>query len=381
MDASRPTRSLRLSRRGFMTASAMAAATAAFAGAGTGRADAATYDGTPYTVPGEWAPHAGCLMAFPWDADDNWGQKLHAVQDEVAAVARAIARFEPVTMVANTGMVAFVRQKVGPTVGVIEYPINDCWPRDNGPVFGVDPSGRKLLGLDFGFNGWGNKFPYDKDDNLPTGVCDYLQVPRLPVGMIFEGGALLQDGQGTIIGTEECLLNPNRNPDMTKDRIEAMLLDAYQATKMIWLPYGMYGDEVTNGHVDLVAAYAGPAHLLINLPSDTGDPNHARLSENKSVLEASTDARGRSFTLTEMNHLPKFTVGTDEVITFSYTNYYPTATGVVVPTADIPASDTAALAVIQSLFPAKQIVGVPATTLAWGGGGVHCITQQIPKTV
>ncbi|MGW2631727.1 agmatine deiminase family protein [Streptomyces chattanoogensis] len=379
MDAPRPTRNLRLSRRGFMTASAMAAATAAFAGAG--RAEAATYNGTTYTVPGEWAPHAGCLMAFPWDAADNWGQKLHAVQDEVAAVARAIARFEPVTMVANTGMVSYVRQKVGPTVSVIEYPINDCWPRDNGPIFGVDPGGGKLLGLDFGFNGWGNKFPYDKDDNLPTGVCDHLAVPRLPVGMIFEGGALLQDGQGTIIGTEECLLHPNRNPDMTRAQIEAMLLDAYQATKMIWLPYGMYGDEVTNGHVDLVAAYAGPAHLLINLPSDTGDPNHARLAENKSVLEASTDARGRSFTLTEMNHLPKFTVGTDEVITFSYTNYYPTATGVVVPTADIPASDTAALAVIQSLFPGRQIVGVPATTLAWGGGGVHCITQQIPKTV
>ncbi|MER7151434.1 agmatine deiminase family protein [Streptomyces lydicus] len=380
MTAPRKPRTLRLSRRGFMTASAMAAATAALTGTGTGRAAAATYNGTTYTVPGEWAPHAGCLMAFPWDADDNWGDKLPAVQNEVAEVARAIAQFEPVTMVANTGTAGTVRQKVGPTVTVIEYPINDCWPRDNGPIFGVDPGGRKLLGLDFQFNGWGNKFPFDKDDNLPTGVCDYLKVPRLPVGMVFEGGALLQDGQGTIIGTEECLLNPNRNPNMTKAQIEAALLDAYQATKMIWLPYGMYGDTVTNGHVDLVAAYAGPARLLINLPSDTGNPNYARLSENKRVLQASTDARGRSFQLTEMTQLPTFTVGTDEVITFSYTNYYPTATGVVVPTANVPASDTAALAVIQSLFPGKRIVGVPATTLAWGGGGVHCITQQIPKT-
>ncbi|MGW2404190.1 agmatine deiminase family protein [Streptomyces sp. NPDC001739] len=369
-----------LSRRGFMTASAMAAASAAFLGAGAGRAAAATYNGTTYAVPGEWAPHAGCLMAFPWDASDNWGEKLPAVQNEVAEVARAIAQFEPVTMVANTGTADFVRQQVGPTVTVIEYPINDCWPRDNGPVFGVDRSGRKLLGLDFGFNGWGNKFPHDKDDNLPIGVCDYLGVPRLPVDMIFEGGALLQDGQGTIIGTEECLLNPNRNPDLTKAQIEAKLLDAYQATKMIWLPYGMYGDTVTNGHVDLVAAYAGPARLLINLPSDTGDPNYARLAANKSVLQASTDAQGRRFTLTEMNQLPTFTVGTDEVITFSYTNYYPTATGVVVPTTDIAASDTAALATLQSLFPAKRIVGVSARTLAWGGGGVHCITQQIPRT-
>ncbi|MGW1376696.1 agmatine deiminase family protein [Streptomyces sp. NPDC002446] len=379
-NAPRPTRNLGLSRRGFMAASAVAATTAAFAEVSTGRANAATYDGTAYTVPGEWAPHAGCIMAFPWDAGNNWGQRLPAVQSEVAEVARAIAQFEPVTMVANTGMGDFVRQQVGPTVDVIEYPINDCWPRDNGPVFGVDPSGRRLLGLDFRFNGWGEKFPHDKDDDLPTGVCDHLRVPRLPVGMVFEGGALLQDGQGTIIGTEECLLHPNRNPDMTKAQIEAVLLDAYQASKMIWLPYGMYGDTVTNGHVDLVAAYAGPARLLINLPSDTGDPNHARLSENKSVLQASTDARGRGFQLTEMDQLPKFTVGTDEVITFSYTNYYPTATGVVVPTADLPASDTAALGIIQSLFPTKQVVGVPATTLAWGGGGVHCITQQIPRT-
>ncbi|WP_258055114.1 agmatine/peptidylarginine deiminase [Streptomyces sp. Ru71] len=370
-----------MSRRRFLRSSAaLTAATGAGLAVAAGPAEAATYNGATYTVPGEWAPHAGCLMAFPWDAADNWGDKLPAVQDEVAAVARAVARFEPVTMVANTGTGDFVRSKVGPGITVIEYPINDCWPRDNGPIFGVDATGTRLLGLDFAFNGWGNKFPHDKDDLLPVGVCDYLGVPRLPVDLVFEGGALLQDGEGTIIGTEECLLNPNRNPNLTKAQIEAALLDAYGARKMIWLPYGMYGDTITDGHVDLVAAYAGPASLLINMPSDTNDPNYPRLLRNKRILQSATDARGRRFQLTEMPFLPKFTVGTDRVITFSYTNYYPTATGIVVPTANIPSSDTPALAVIQSLFPSKTVVGVPATTLAWGGGGVHCITQQIPAT-
>ncbi|GAA0691058.1 agmatine deiminase family protein [Kitasatospora atroaurantiaca] len=378
-----------VSRRRFLTASAAVAAaattattatTATVVGAGAGRAAAATYNGKKYTVPGEWAPHARCIMAFPWDAGDGWGQKLHLVQDEVANIARSIARFEPVTMFAKPGTANFVQQQVGPTVTVVEYPINDCWTRDTAAIFGLDQPGKKLLGLDFGFNGWGNKYPYDKDDFLPVGVCDYLAVPRLPVGMVLEGGSVLQDGQGTLIATTECLLNPNRNPGMTQAQIEAALLDAFGATKMICLPYGLYGDDITNGHVDLVAAYVGPARLLINTQPDPGDPNHDRLNANKAVLQASTDALGRPFQLTEMPYLPKFTVGTDEVITFSYTNFYPTAAGIVVPTTNIPSSDNAALAVIQGLFPGREIVGAPATTLAWGGGGVHCITQQVPAT-
>ncbi|MDJ0347140.1 agmatine deiminase family protein [Streptomyces sp. H10-C2] len=370
-----------MSRRNFLNTAALTAAATAAAtvtGVGAGSALAATFSGTTYTVPGEWAPHSRCIMAFPWDASDGWGQKLHLVQDEVANIARQIARFEPVTMVAKPGTASWVQQQVGSTVTVIEYPINDCWTRDTMAIFGLDGSRKKLLGLDFRFNGWGNKYPFDKDDFLPVGVCQYLGVPRLPVDMVLEGGSVIQDGEGTIIGTEECLLNPNRNPGMTKAQIEAALLQAFGATKMIWLPYGMFGDSITNGHIDLVAAYVGPAKLLINIDPDPNGDNYQRLNANKQVLQASTDACGRSFQLVEMRNLPRFTVGIDRVITFSYTNYYPTAGGIVVPIANNPSSDNAALTVIQGLYPGKQVIGALATTLAWGGGGVHCITQQVP---
>lgn len=367
----------RMSRRqfGLTTATALAATTLPWLGGRSGQAMAADVD--VYHAPAEWEPHAGTLMAFPWDATDAWGGKLKDVQTEVANVARAIARYEPVLMVAMTGRADLVRQMCGPTVTVIEYPINDCWPRDNGPIFTLNQNGKKRVGLDFRFNGWGNKYPWDKDDLLPVGVCQYLNTPRTPVDMVLEGGAVITDGQGTLIVTEECLLNPNRNPNMTRGQIEDALLATYGASKMIWLPYGLAHDDITNGHVDLVAAYAGPAKLLINTQPNTGNDNEARLQANKEVLQYATDAQGRAFELVEMQQQPHFTITGYEVKTFSYTNYHSANTGVVVPLAGVPA-DAVALEQIRGLYPGREVVGVITRTLAWGGGGVHCITQHIP---
>ncbi|MFC3110825.1 agmatine deiminase family protein [Undibacterium arcticum] len=365
-----------MSRRRFGVGAAMAAALTTFPFL-AGRSNEAAAATDVYHAPAEWERHSGTLMAFPWDATDAWGGKLKDVQAEVAAVAKAIARYEPVTMVAMTGRSADAIQQCGPTVTVIEYPINDCWTRDNGPIFALNQTGKKRLGLDFQFNGWGNKYPYDKDDFLPVGVCAYLNVPRVDVNMVLEGGSVITDGQGTLIGTEECLLNPNRNPTMTKSQIENTLLAAYGATKFIWLPYGLEFDNITNGHIDLVASYVAPAKLLIFTAPGTGTGNETRMAANKAVLQQSTDARGRSFELVEIHQQPHFTITGYEVKTFSYTNYYRTNGGIVVPIANVP-EDAAALATISALYPGLEVVGVTARTLAWGGGGVHCITQHIP---
>jgi agmatine deiminase len=367
-----------MSRRRFGL-NAMALAAAGFIGSRGQNAAALTVTGETYTAAAEWETHAGTLMAFPWDRSDSWGGKLPAVQTEVANVAKAIARFEPVTMVAMTGLGDDARRQCGPTVNVIEYPINDCWPRDNGPIFVLNGNRSKMIGLDFKFNGWGNKYPYDKDDYLPVGVCNYLGVPRAPIDMVLEGGSVITDGQGTLITTEECLLNPNRNPGMTKSQIESTLLAAYGARKLIWLPYGLDQDLITNGHIDLCAAYIGPARLLIFTQPGSGSANEARMAANKAVLQRSTDAWGRPFDLVEIHQQPHFNVGADTVLTFSYTNFYTPNGGVVVPLAGVP-DDDAALATIRSAFPAREVVGVSARTLAWGGGGVHCITQHIPAT-
>lgn len=333
--------------------------------------------GATFHAPAEWESHAGTLMAFPWDPSDAWGGKLKAVQAEVAAVAKAIAQFEPVIMIANTGRAAEALAQCGPTVTVIEYPINDCWARDTAPIFVVNAQRTCMQGRDFQFNGWGNKYPFDKDDVMPAGACAYLGVGRTGVAMVLEGGAVITDGQGTLIATEECLLNRNRNPDMSKAEIEAMLLEAYGASKLIWIPYGLEYDDITNGHIDLVASYVAPAKLLIYTAPGSGRGDEARMEANKAVLQAATDARGRSLELVEIHQQPQFVVGRNQVLTFSYTNYYRTNGGIVVPIAQVP-EDAAALATIQSLYPGREVIGVPARTLAWGGGGVHCITQHIP---
>ncbi|MGW0389953.1 agmatine deiminase family protein [Streptomyces sp. NPDC003042] len=361
----------------FCTTALTAAATVLLTSRTTRPATAAPTTTTAMTVPAEWEAHSGCVMAWPWDRNVGWGGLLRPVQDEIAAIARSIARFENVTMVAEPGTAADARQQCGPTVTVIEYPVNDCWTRDTGPVFALSQDRTRLTGLDFRFNGWGNKYPYDKDDLLPVGVCSHLSVPREPVDLVLEGGAVITDGQGTLITTEECLLNPNRNPGMTRAQIEAALLAAYGAAKVIWLPYGLNNDTVTDGHVDLVAAYLGPARVLLHTQPDTGSPNHARMAANQAVLRAATDARGRPFQIVELHEQPHFRVNGALVETFSYTNYYLTSGSVIVPLAQEP-EDARVLSRFAGLFPGLEVVGIPIRTLAWGGGGVHCVTQHVP---
>ncbi|MEU7554340.1 agmatine deiminase family protein [Streptomyces sp. NPDC044571] len=363
----------RMSRRAFGAAALSAAAVPLLGG----RAFAAPAE-DPHHAPAEWEPHSGCVMAWPWDKTVGWGSLLGSVQAEIAGIAKAIARYETVTMVAEPGRAAQAQAQCGSTVTVTEYPVNDCWTRDTGPVFAVNAAKSHRIGLDFGFNGWGNKYPYDKDDFLPVGVCTYLGDTRKPVDMVLEGGSVITDGQGTLITTEECLLNPNRNPGMSRARIESTLLAAYGATKLIWLPYGLAGDTITNGHVDLVAAYLGPAKVLLHTQPDPAGPNHARMAANKAVLDAATDACGRPFNVVEMHHQPHFRHNGLMVETFSYTNYYLTSGSVVVPTSGEPA-DSLALAQFATLFPGREVVGTPARTLAWGGGGVHCVTQHVPR--
>ncbi|MGW5776348.1 agmatine deiminase family protein [Streptomyces sp. NPDC003863] len=314
-------------------------------------------------------------MAWPWSRQVGWGGLLADVQAEIAG----IARFEPAVMVAEPGQAAQARTQCGSTVAVVEYPVNDCWTRDTGPIFAVNAGSTHRIGLDFAFNGWGNKYPYDKDDFVPVGVCAYSGETRKPVDMVLEGGVVLTDGQGTLITTEECLLNPNRNPSMSRAQIEAVLPAAYGASRLSWLPYGLHHDGITNGHVDLAAAYLGPAEILLHIQPDPTSPHHARTATDKAVLDAATDACGRPFQVAEMHHQPHFRQNGLTVETFSYANYYLTSRSVVVPAAGEPADALAlALARFAGLFPGREVVGIPARFLAWGGGGVHCVTQYVP---
>jgi agmatine deiminase len=330
---------------------------------------------TNYRMPAEWAPHERTLMAWPTRAD-LWGDVLAEARREYAAVARAIAAFEPVTMVARPGQGAAAGELCGDGVEVVELPIDDSWFRDSGPVFVLGPDGERA-GVDFRFNSWGSKHsPWDADDRISALLLDRLGVPRIASSMILEGGSFTIDGEGTLITTEQCLLHPNRNPGLTKDQIEAELVARLGVTKVIWLPYGGLDDTETDGHVDGVCAFTAPGRVLVSLPDDPGHPDFARMRANRAVLERETDARGRRL---EILDLPQsaFVEVDGERTEVGYLNFYVANGGVVVPVADIPA-DAGALAVIAAAFPDREVVGVRSRVVGFGGGGVHCITQQVP---
>ncbi|MEU6215270.1 agmatine/peptidylarginine deiminase [Streptomyces sp. NPDC090085] len=330
-----------------------------------------------FRMPAEWSPHEGCLMAWPTRVD-LWGSVLADVKEEYAAVARAIAEFEPVTMVAPPGHGADARAHCGDeeAITVVELPLDDSWFRDSAPLFVLDGAGNRA-GVDFRFNAWGRKHhPFDSDDRISGLLLDHLGIDRIASGMILEGGAVTVDGEGTLITTEQCLLHPNRNPGMSRDEIEAELKARLGVTKVVWLPYGGLLDTETDGHVDGVCAFAAPGTVVVSLPDDPDHPDHARMRANRAVLEATTDARGRRLEIIDVPQTA-FTDLADGTIEVSYLNYYIANGGVVVPVAGLP-QDEAALAVIASAHPGRKVVGVRALAIAFGGGGVHCITQQIP---
>ncbi|MFD4375629.1 agmatine/peptidylarginine deiminase [Streptomyces sp. NPDC058486] len=330
---------------------------------------------TGFRMPAEWAEHEGCLMAWP-TRTELWDGVLSAVQEEYAEVARAIARFEPVTMVAPPGSGDDARAHCGDDVNVVELPLDDSWFRDSAPLFVLDGDGNRA-GVDFRFNAWGRKHhPYDSDDRISALLLERLGVDRIASGMILEGGAITVDGEGTLITTEQCLLHPNRNPDMSREEIETELKTRLGVEKVIWLPYGGLLDTETDGHVDGVCAFAAPGKVVVSLPDDPAHPDHARMRANRAVLEASTDARGRSLEIVDVPQTA-FAEVAGVRVEVSYLNYYVANGGVVVPVAGA-AQDLAAMEVIAAAYPDRKVVGVPAPVIAWGGGGVHCITQQIP---
>nr|BAE95571.1 putative agmatine deiminase [Streptomyces kanamyceticus] len=314
-------------------------------------------------------------MAWPTRVD-LWDGVLDQVQGEYAQVARAIAEFEPVTMVAPPGYGDAARARCGDGVDVLELPLDDSWFRDSAPLFVLDGDGHRA-GVDFRFNAWGRKHhPYDSDDRISALLLDHLGVERLPSDMILEGGAITVDGEGTLITTEQCLLHPNRNPDLSRAEIEAELKSLLGVEKVIWLPYGGLLDTETDGHVDGVCAFAAPGKVVVSLPADPAHADHARMRANRAVLAASTDAKGRPLEIVDVPQTV-FTEVTGGEVEVSYLNYYVANGGVVVPVAGLPA-DEDALAVIAAAYPGRKVVGVRAAAVAYGGGGVHCITQQIP---
>ncbi len=325
-------------------------------------------------MPGEFEAHQGCWMAWP-TRRELWKDALEAVRAEYALVARTIARFEPVTMIANAVDGPEVRRLCGEDVALLTAEIDDSWMRDTGPTFVVDEQGG-LAVVDWRFNAWGDKYRgYGADATVKRRLAEHLDVPIIETSLVIEGGAFQVDGEGTILTTETCALNPNRNPGLSKSEIENELLRCLGGRKVVWLP-GDAEEVETDGHVDCIATFARPGVVLMEVADDPHHPRHEVLARNRAALGRQTDARGRPFEVVPVPAAPE-AAGRRGRFNPSYVNFYIANGGIVMPGHGLD-SDEAARRAVAAAFPGREVVQLHLGTIPHGGGNIHCITQQQP---
>jgi agmatine deiminase len=320
-------------------------------------------------MPAEWAPHERTIVCWP-ARETMWRERFEAAKAEHAAVVNAIAAFEPVTLAVDPPQEAEARAAVRGDVDVVPIPLDDSWARDSGPIFVCGD--RSRAGVDFGFNAWGEKFtPYDRDAAFGARVLEHLGEERVEAGdLILEGGSIAVDGQGTLITTEQCLLHPSRNPELSREQIEARLRETLGVERVVWLGLGLVEDADTDGHVDNICAWIEPGRVLLQTVADEADPNFAHCRENAERLAAA------GIEVVELDILPRLD-GDGPPTVVPYVNFYVADGALIVPVTGAE-TDGAALELLAGLYPGREAVPVSGTTLAHGGGGVHCITQQVP---
>ena len=350
-----------------------------------------------FRMPAEWEPHAGTWMLWP-ERPDNWRANAEPAQRAYAAVAAAIAKSEQVTMGVSAGQYAAARAMLPAGVRVVEISSNDAWMRDVGPTFVVDRR-RRVRGVDWMFNAWGGKnggvySDWSLDDQVAAKVLEIESKPRYRAPLVLEGGAIHVDGQGTLLTTEECLLDPNRNPSLGRGQIESLLERYLGVREVVWLGRGVFNDE-TDGHVDNLCCFVKPGEVVLTWCDDPADPQYDISRAAFEALARAKDARGRRLKVHKLQQPGPLYMSEAEAagiersadckartagerLAGSYVNFYLTNRHVVMPLLDAR-TDRAAKAALAKLFPRRTVTGVPAREILLGGGNIHCITQQQPK--
>ncbi len=360
-----------------------------------------THDSTPaadgFSMPAEYAPHAGCWMLWP-ERQDNWRAGALPAQVAFAEVAAAIARFEPVTVGVSADHYEFARTQLAPHIRVLEISHDDAWMRDVGPTFVTNAKGVRR-GVDWRFNAWGGLdgglyFPWDQDDLVARKVLEIEGCDRYRAPIVNEGGAIHVDGAGTALVTEQCLLNRNRNPGLSQPEIEQYLKDYLGVRTVIWLGAGVVDDE-TDGHIDNLACFVKPGVVALTWTNDRSDPQYAVSADALERLESTRDARRREIEVIRLPMPGPLERSKEEAggvllrdrtharlagqrLAASYVNFYIANKGIVMPLLDAK-TDRAAAAQLKRAFPGRKVVGVPAREILLGGGNIHCITQQVPR--
>jgi len=335
-----------------------------------------------YLMPPETHPQERIWMAFPCDGytlgDTEAAQ--HEARSTWAAVAHAIADFEPVTVVVNTGERAIADRYLSANIDIIEAPLNDAWMRDMGPTF-VHTADGSVAAVDWVFNGWGAQdwAQWDLDANIGRTVAEAAGTPIIDSQLVNEGGGIQVDGAGTVLVTDTVQLDPGRNPGLTRADVEAELARTIGATHAVWLPRGLTRDFQrfgTRGHVDIVAAITSPGRLLLHIQRDESHPDYQVCREIRAALEGTHDAAGRSWEIIEMP-APATLTDAEGFVDYSYINHLVVNDGVIACGFG-DTEDANAVAILAEQYPGRTVVTVDARPLFERGGGIHCITQQQP---
>lgn len=333
-----------------------------------------------YRWPAEWEPHEGTWLSWP-HRRATWPGDFDAVPPRFAEFARALAKFEPVHILAGgTAVLAEAQRLVGAVPGVTlhDIPTDDAWCRDHGPTFLAGPSPLPPALVDWQFNSWGGKYlPFERDNDVPRRVAELLHYRRFEPGLVLEGGSIEGNGLGTLLTTTSCLLNPNRNPGRSRLEVEQRLSDYLGARKILWLEGAELAGDDTDGHVDQLARFVDSRTVVVAWEDDPSDINFPPLRRIFDQLQQMTDQDGQPLRIVPLRQPePKFHLGrANERLPASYCNFCFVNGGVIVPTFDDP-RDAEALATLERLIPDRQIVGVRALELVWGLGACHCLSQQ-----
>ncbi|MGH6896950.1 MAG: agmatine deiminase family protein [Geminicoccaceae bacterium] len=328
-----------------------------------------------FAMPAEWAPHARCWMAWPCRTE-LWGERMAAARRAYVEVAQAIVQYEPVTMIARPELTAEASLQCGQGISVLPLAYDDSRIRDTAPTFVVDQAGT-LAGVDWRFDGYGGAAPaFDQDARLAEAICARLEAPRFAAPIVLEGGGLHVDGDGTCLVCAPSVLDPRRNPGLSRAAAVAVLADHLGIAQVIWLEHGLEGDA-SGGHVDDVARFVRPGVVMALSSRDTNDANYAGLQDNLARLRAARDAAGRELEVIEIEQPAARFDAAGRRLTMSYLDFYIANGAVILPMFE-DAMDDAGCNAIRAAFPDRKAIQIDAADLVHGGGGIHSITQQQP---
>jgi agmatine deiminase len=341
-----------------------------------------------YSFPPEWAPHEGTWFSWPRPEGISFPDKYHTVPENLARIFREIAPREKVHInVPNGNYERLVKLQLTEhdcelrNISFHHIKTNESWCRDHGPAFVVrrrrDGRREKAI-VDWAFNAWGGKYPpYDDDDAVPTRIAEQLNLPVSYPGIVMEGGAVDFNGAGTVLTTTDCLLNKNRNPKLTKSRIERYLKAYYGQKKVCWLTGGIAGDD-TDGHVDDLARFISPTKIVIGMEADPSDENYRVLRDARRQASNLTDQNGCPFEIVEIP-MPRPMIHDGQRMPATYVNFYFINGALLVPTYRDRRNDRVALTILQEHLPKRKVIGIDCVELIWGLGAIHCLSQQQPK--